>query len=461
MKKITKRIIKYLVIINLAISIVGFGLITYLLPNIYNNNEFNDLENTSNYVLESLDKGYNLELANITAVLLKNGEIINIHKVTSSNRMMGHGGMMMGQGMMGVNQLNPSDLMNLKERDIFNSKNGQSYISYKRSTSYGDLIVYKSYSGTKQLIKSVNIIMITILIMSLLISTILAIYMGNKLAKPIIVLKSRAENISKGIYKGEYIINTNDEIEDLSKSISEMAKELEIKDNMQREFIANVSHDLKTPLSIIRANGEVINDGLVSGEEVKEYSKNIINEVDSLNLLVGEILELSKIKDNKKIIKKKLSSLNEFLENSYYKLVNQYITINPQEVKYNLDINVDNIENLYIEIDENYLFRVLQNLFNNAKKHAKNNNKITLYIKEISNGVKVGIKDYGEGIEEEKLKYIWDRYYKDDKSGGMGLGLAISKEIILAHGFDLGVESKINYGSEFYFIIPQNLIIKK
>lgn len=103
----------------------------------------------------------------------------------------------------------------------------------------------------------------------------------------------------------------------------------------------------------------------------------------------------------------------------------------------------------------------MSNFVTNAIKHSKSTGEeITFGIKNIDNGVEIYVRDYGIGIDEESLKNIWDRYYKGDKSGGMGLGLAISKEIIMAHGFLYGVRSKLGQRSEFYFIVPNKLIKK-
>lgn len=135
-------------------------------------------------------------------------------------------------------------------------------------------------------------------------------------------MQKRADNISKCIYENIIEVTTNDEIEELNNSINKMSEELKIKDTMQREFISNVSHDLKTPLSVIRANSEVIKDGLVEGEEVVEYATNIIEELDILSSLVGEILVLSKIRENKSIINLVDTNLLDFINESYYKLKN-------------------------------------------------------------------------------------------------------------------------------------------
>lgn len=435
--------------INLIVAFVGFILTSFILPKIYINNEYLDLESASKYVLEAAKNNTMTDLANVYAVLINDDEVTNMCRSNGNGR--GHMGQM---GMM--NQMKDIDFSNINGREVFKDKNGNSYIGIKVSSDYGDIVVYKNYEEIRSLIKSVNLIMIAIFSFSIIISTIIAFYLGKKFTKPIVALRRRALDISKGIYISNLKINTKDEIEDLNNSIDKMAKELETKDTMQREFISNVSHDLKTPLSVIRANSEVIKDGLVEGEEIAEYASNIIDEVDVLANLVSEILVLSKLRDNKKIINPINTKLEEFIDDSFNKLKN--ITNNKMNLV--LEKNINN-EDLYTFIDSNYLFRVLSNFLTNAIKHSKSReDKIIFGVRSINNNIQVYIKDFGKGISEDDIKSIWDRYYKGQNSGGMGLGLAICKEIILAHEFTYGVKSKLEEGSEFYFNIPDKLINK-
>ena len=297
--------------------------------------------------------------------------------------------------------------------------------------------------------------MILIFLFSMILSSIISLYLGKKFTKPIVELQKRADDISKGIYTNGIDINTKDEIQELNLSINKMSNELERKDKLQREFISNVSHDLKTPLSVIRANGEVIRDGLVQGEELIDYATNIIDEVDILTELVSEILVLSKIRDNKSIINPTYTNFIDFINESYYKLKN---TLNLNErlvLKNEIEDN-----KLLAPIDNSYLYRVLSNFVTNAIKHSKSEDNIIFGIRNLEDGIDVYIKDYGIGINESQQKDIWERYYKGEKSGGMGLGLAISKEIILGHNFNYGIRSNYNKGCEFYFIIPNKLIKK-
>ena len=228
--------------INLIVAFVGFILTSFILPKIYLNNEYLDLESASEYVLEAAKNNTMTDLVNVYAVLINDDEVSNMCR--SSGNSIGH----MGQMEM-MNQTKDIDFSSIDGREVFKDKNGNSYIGIKISSAYGDIVVYKNYEEIRSLIKSVNLIMIAIFSFSIILSTIIAFYLGKKFTKPIVTLQKRALDISKGIYISNLKINTKDEIEDLNNSIDKMAKELETKDTMQREFISNVSHDLSKTVS--------------------------------------------------------------------------------------------------------------------------------------------------------------------------------------------------------------------
>ncbi len=447
MNKIGKRIIKYMIIINLIVAVVGIILTSFILPKLYINNEYSDLEKVSEYVLEAAKNDTKVDLANIYAVLIDADSIINMCKPSGNGK--GHMAQMGGMN----NHIKDIDFTSISGKEIFKDKNNNTYIGVKITTEYGDIVVFKGFEEIRSLIKSVNLIMALIFLISIIISSISALYMGKKFSEPIVELQKRADNISKGIYSKGLDINTKDEIEELNTSIDKMSQKLEIKDRLQREFISNVTHDLKTPLTVIRANSEVIKDGLVEGKELTEYAKNIIDEVDILVDLVNEILVLSKIRENKSIINPKDTDFIEFIEESYYKFKNT-LNLNTRLILKN-EIEEDK---LLVPIDNRYLYRVLSNFITNAIKHSKSDKDIILGVRNVVEGIEVYVKDYGVGINETDEKNIWDRYYKGEKSGGMGLGLAISKEVLTVHNFPYGIRSRYMEGCEFYFIIPINLI---
>jgi signal transduction histidine kinase len=205
-------------------------------------------------------------------------------------------------------------------------------------------------------------------------------------------------------------------------------------------------HDFKTPLSIIRNYSEAINDGILDEENITEYSKEIIREVDRLNALVMDILQLSKLQGGGYTLKKEHFDINEFLTDC--------------SSKFSLISNQKNIElqikapKILVYGDSNYLYRVVYNFIDNALKFSFKDTKIEISATQLEGSVRVAVKNIGIGIEKELIQDVWNRYYKQNKSGGMGLGLAICSEILKLHGFSYGINSTPNVETEFYFIIP-------
>jgi Signal transduction histidine kinase len=189
-------------------------------------------------------------------------------------------------------------------------------------------------------------------------------FIGKKFTRPILKLEKVALAISKGEFDVDCSVSTNDEIETLSKSLAQMAIDLKKKYKFQREFIANVSHDFRTPLSVIRSYSEVIYDGLVSERTITEYSGEIINEVDRLNNLVVDLLHLSKLQDGGNLLNKEYICLSKLIEECVKKF-------NPIVEKKQIDI-ITSIRAVKIYADKNtlkeYYITLLIMLLSLAKK---------------------------------------------------------------------------------------------
>jgi signal transduction histidine kinase len=272
--------------------------------------------------------------------------------------------------------------------------------------------------------------------------------LGKRITKPILKLQKASLDITTGNFNIDVDVNTNDEIQELSKSLKIMAIDIEKKSAMQRDFIANVSHDFKTPLSVIRNYSEAIYDDIIEEKEKKEYLKGIIQEVDRLNILVMDILQLSKLQGGKDILRKEYFNLSDFLLDfkSAFK-----IQIQNKNIKFsikNFDSSID------IIADRNYLYRVVYNFVDNAIKFSNEDGTIEINSIQSEDGIKICVKDNGKGIEENYIDDIWQRYYKNKKSGGMGIGLAICSEVLRLHNFKYGVISHVGNGTEFFFTIP-------
>jgi signal transduction histidine kinase len=334
-----------------------------------------------------------------------------------------------------------------KNQGIFKNAMDSEFLYYKLETDMGDIIVLQNNKYSSDYLKVVYIILFFIFISAMIISIPIISFMGKKFAKPILKLSKTASSISNGNFDVDFSVKTNDEIETLSISLNKMAIGLNKKYQLQRDFIANVSHDFKTPLSVIRSYGEAINDKLVDENGIEKYSGEIIKEVDRLNALVMDLLQLSKLQDGVYTLKEQFISLPE--------LINECIdNFTLLTVKNDISV-VTSIQPMEIYADKKYLQRVLYNFIDNAIKFSYKNNKIEIFTSHENGCIKISIKDYGIGIENHLLEDIWDKYYKNSQSGGMGLGLPICREILKMHGFKHGVTSSIESGTEFYFLIPK------
>ncbi|GFR36210.1 sensor histidine kinase [Thermobrachium celere] len=217
-----------------------------------------------------------------------------------------------------------------------------------------------------------------------------------------------------------------------------MAENLSKTEKLRRDFIANVTHEFRTPLGIIKGYAEALYDDIVPFEERKEYIQSIIEEVDRLNKLVNENLELSKIESGN--INLKFQRIN------LYDLINE-IRDKVKIIKGNRNIIIGG-KDVFIEGDIDYLEMAILNIISNSIKHTKDDGIIEIYISN-EGKPKIEIKDNGEGIEEKHLPFIFERFYRVKEKGVGGLGLSIAKEIIKLHNGTIEVESKVGEGTTF------------
>lgn len=294
--------------------------------------------------------------------------------------------------------------------------------------------------------------LILVLIIVLIISFLIGNIVSKKISRPMENINKTSKEISKGNY--DVVFDTKSditEIKELGESLNEMAIELSKTEELRRELLANVSHDLKTPLTLIKANAEMVKDLTYKNKDKREKNLNtIIEEVDRLNLLVEDILDLSKIQSKSVELNLEKFNLNELVKE----------TINKFEILCEKDGYIIDYEGFDVEInaDKKKLQQTIYNLINNAINYTGEDKKVYVKLFKISNIVRVEIIDTGKGIDEEDIKYIWDKYYKVDKkykrvTYGTGLGLSIVKDILNLHGFNYGVESKKGNGTKFYFDI--------
>ena len=223
-------------------------------------------------------------------------------------------------------------------------------------------------------------------------------------------------------------------------------------DELRRDLMANVSHDLKTPLTMIKAYAEMIRDiSYKDQDKMNEHLSIIVDETDRLTVLVNDILDLSRMQSNADSL-----SIEKFdLADDIKTIVNRYQIIKETE-KY--IINLDMPNSIMIKADKKKLNQVIYNLINNAINYTGDDKTVTVRVTKHKKYYLVEISDTGKGIKESEIPYIWNKYYKNDKNHqrnvvSTGLGLSIVKEILELHDYEYGVKSVLKKGTTFYFKI--------
>lgn len=305
------------------------------------------------------------------------------------------------------------------------------------STIVTPIIAVTSTLSSMYLIIAVIVIAATI---------IFSFVLSKVFLKPLNKITKESKLLPYGKYDGNTIKTINLETDELNKTLIEANGEIQKADKAKKELIANVSHDLRTPLTMIIGYGEMIRD--MPDESDSENAAIIVEEAKRLTSLVNDLLDVSK--DNElKIIKEDIE-LNEMLDNVFNQYEKYFESLN---VKFNL-IKDDDIHFIG---DEKRIKQVLYNFINNAYSYNnKQDKEISLGVEKIENKYRVYVLDNGEGIKGEDLSKVWDRYFKVDTEHkrselGSGIGLSLSKNILEAHNYNYGVNSRIGKYSKFYF----------
>lgn len=308
---------------------------------------------------------------------------------------------------------------------------------------------------------TINIIeqqLIIVSIVVLLLSIVVAYFISKRLSNPIIRISKAAKLISKGKLKTNFDSGSDiKELIDLTDALNDMKEELSKTEELQKDLMANVSHDLKTPLTMIKAYAELILDINIDDKEKCKSNLNIIiEEVNRLNDLVNDILALTKVEND--LDKLDISSFD--LIKLIKRIVKQH---NIYVIKdgYSIEFIHDNIDKLMINADKKKLEQVIYNLLNNALNYTGSDKKVIIKVVEDDKDYTIMVIDSGKGIDKKEIDHIFDRYYRSKKNHkryvyGTGLGLSIVKNILLLHNYEYGVKSTKNKGTTFYFKIKKD-----
>jgi len=318
----------------------------------------------------------------------------------------------------------------------------------------GDTVLYLNsvISPIDSTISTLRVQLLWITMIMIVLALILALLVARRIATPIEKINKSAKELSEGNYGVHFAGGFYREIDELSHTLNYAASELSRVEELRRELLANISHDLRTPLTMITGYGEMMRD--VPDENTGENIEVIIGEAKRLTTLVNDLLDLSKIQAENAL------SLQPFnLTQNLEELVGRYTKLAPE-----YQIVFDNLAGeVTITADEVRILQIAYNLINNAITYTGEDKKVTIKQEIEDDYVKVSIIDSGQGISPEDVKNVWQRYYRAGNHKravvGTGLGLSIVRSAIDMHNSinphmaDCGVESQLGVGSNFWFKI--------
>lgn len=290
-----------------------------------------------------------------------------------------------------------------------------------------------------------------------LISVFLALLIARSIAAPLRRIAMAAEEIARGNYDQELAISSPDEVRSLADSFNAMARQVKAARQAQRDFLANVSHDLKTPLTSIQGFSQALLDGAAGDEEVRRRAAQIVHdEAGRMARLVEDLLDLARIDAGQVTLAREPVDLGELMHVCLEKFA-------PQAKEKGVKLEMELPPLPRIIGDGDLLAQVFTNLIDNALKNTPSGGRVLISAESLSSDgfVRVHVSDTGTGIPPEDLPRIFERFYQVDKSRagtrrgeGAGLGLAIAKEIVQAHGGQIKAESVLGLGTRFTVSLP-------
>lgn len=332
----------------------------------------------------------------------------------------------------------------------------------------GAILMTEPLSGFDNFLRNIYIYITAIGMLALVISLFIVRQMSRRFIKPLVNMKSIAAAMASGDYSQRVQIEGNDEVADLGHALNSLGSDLdeyiskmERTEKIRRDFVANVSHELRTPITIIRGYNEVISDGIITDKAILQRYRGLINEETvRLERMVRELLDISRFQASDPLAS---GSLEELPLAAIIRNVAEKLMVNG--AKQNIKFNVHADESIKILGNGDQMVQLILILSDNALKYSPENGTVSLGARRLDDGsVLLTVSDQGPGIPEEDIPFIWERFYKVDKSHcrnvpGTGLGLAIAKEIVRMHGASAKVISKCGAGTTFEINFPKDKVV--
>lgn len=318
----------------------------------------------------------------------------------------------------------------------------------------GYLILHTSMSELDRLQGDMLSVLYMPFVVILLLFGLVLAYLSKMVLRPIARINETAREYAKGNFEARTGVTSKDEIGQLAESLEYMAGELNKMEEYRKNFIANISHDFRSPLTSIKGYLEAMLDGTIPQEKYERYLRIVLNESARLAKLTSGLLELNEFDNHKLILNRQNFDIVDVIRSTRN-------TVEGQCEAKNLDFRINcPAENTTVYADKMKIGQVVYNLVDNAIKFSPEGGQIQVTVSEKMDQLFVSVKDEGPGIEKDKQNKVWVRFYKMDSSRGKdkkgtGLGLSITKEIIRAHGEHINLISEEGKGSEFIFSLSR------
>ena len=332
-------------------------------------------------------------------------------------------------------------------------------------TIEGVVLLHSPVKYMSSALKSGIYTLIFSILAALLLASISAVWLSISFTKPLNKIRDTTTELAKGNYEVTTQIKQSDEIGELAKSIDKLAlqldkssKESERFEKMRQNFIANISHELRTPITVIRGSIEAICDGIISDpEQLKDYNEQILSDSIHLQRLVNDLIDLTKLQNTDFSIDKSTINLFEII-NDAVRSMKQISTKKGVKINFSAENAIEEDRYLFVG-DYQRIRQMIIIVLDNAIKFSNENQKVDILLKKENKKYELKICDSGRGIDPENIGEIFNRYHKsntEENKNGMGLGLAIAKEIALRHNIEIFVKSVPNIKTVFTFLIPLN-----
>jgi len=319
----------------------------------------------------------------------------------------------------------------------------------------GIIVLHYDNSHFTTMVKTAWMEILLILLVAILLCTVVVYYTTARMTKPFMEINEIVQRYSKGDYNIRIPITRTEEATKLARSFNAMADQLNDLEATRRSFVANVSHELRSPLTSMKGFLEAMQDGTIGKDEHEKYLDIVLSETRRMTSMVNDLLDLARIESGKTAIRLEIFDINELIRRTL-------ITFEARISDHQMEVEVKFAqEQSYVEADNAQISQVLRNLIDNAIKYSPMYSKLRIATYALRKEVYVSVQDNGQGIPEEDVPHVFDRFYKVEKAhtptkqSGTGLGLSIVKKIIDQHGQTITLKSAKGKGSSFTFTLKR------